>query len=396
MMGGRMATLLLVALWGIAGSAATEALPVPEGSQVPGAAPAIRIEFFYTEGCATCARVEAEILPQLEAMFGGLYRLDRVDIDVDTNYLRLAAYQERLAIDDRATSVLVVNRTRAYADWAQIHGGFLDDLGRIVSGAIETSVTAPDTHGEALSLDDLDRRARRFTVAGVALAGLIDGVNPCAISTLVFFISILGVMKVRGSRLALIGALFCITSFVTYIAIGFGLFRLLYLFAGFRSMRRGLELGMAVLLLVLAILSLRDALRYRAGGQAGDITLKLPRRVSEAIHNVIRGGLSTRRILWGSVAAAFLVTVLESVCTGQVYVPTLVLVLRHGQSVPLVIALLLLYNAMFILPLIVALGFAYHGTRTERFVHWSRAHVVPSKLALAALFVALAALIAIL
>jgi hypothetical protein len=161
-------------------------------------------------------------------------------------------------------------------------------------------------------------------------------------------------------------------------------------------MRRAIELAMIAILLVLAVLSVRDALRYRVGGRAEDVTLKLPRRVTGAIHTVIRTGLTTHRILWGSVLTSFLVTVLESVCTGQVYVPTLVLVLRSGKSVPLVLGYLVLYNTLFILPLVLALILAYHGTRTERFVHWSRENVVPSKLALAALFIALAALIAML
>ncbi len=358
-------------------------------------APPPRIEYFYTEGCETCYRVNHEILPQLEAYTPAQYELIRYDIDVDTNYLRLAAYQDTIEIDEHASSVLIVNGRQPFDSWESIEGEFLDYVGQVISGAIlmpEAEPSPPDT----LSLERLERRARNFTFMGVALAGLIDGINPCAISTLVFFISMLSVMKIRGSHLIWAGVAFCATCFATYMAIGFGLFHLLYLFTGFPAMRRGLELSMIALLLLLALLSLRDALRYRAGGRPEDVTLKLPRRIKDTIHRVIRSGLSTHRIIWGSILTSFLVTVLESVCTGQVYVPTLVLVLRSGQSVPLVLGYLLLYNTLFILPLVLALILAYHGTRTERFVHWSRDNVVPSKLAMAALFIALAALIAML
>lgn len=373
------------------------ALLLLSGLARPKAAPStpVRIEYFYTEGCTTCFRVDTEILPLLEVQYGSLYELERCDIDIDTHYLRLAAYQEQLAIDEHATSVLIVNRAKAFADWKEINEHFLDYVGLAVSGAIDAPEATP-APPEPLSVDRLESRVRNFTIIGVALAGLIDGINPCAISTLVFFISMLGVMKVQGRRLVLAGIVFCVTSFVTYIAIGFGLFRLLYLFAGFHALQRGLEWTMIVLLSLLALLSLRDALRFHASGQAGDVTLKLPRRVNQTIHSVIRSGLKAHHILWGSVATAFLVTVLESVCTGQVYVPTLVLVLRHGKSVPLVMGYLLLYNTLFILPLVLALILAHHGTRTERFVHWSRENVVPSKVALAALFIGLAVLIALL
>lgn len=355
-----------------------------------------RIEFFYTEGCETCYRVEHEILPLLEAQYTGQYALVRRDLDRDAAYLRLAGYQERLTIDPHATTVLIVNGRYIFDDWPSIRDDFLSTVGRLVAAppALATA-TAPPPSDPSVSLDQLERRARGFAFIGVALAGLIDGINPCAIATLVFFISMLSVMKVRGARLLWAGAAFCLTSFITYLAIGLGLFRLLYLCAGFPVMRALLEWGMVAILLLLGLLSIRDAIRYRARGRATDITLKLPRRVSEAIHGAIRNGLTHHRILWGSVVAAFLVTVFESMCTGQVYVPTLVLVLRSGRSVPLVLGYLLLYNSLFILPLVLALILAYHGTRTERFVRWSRENVVPSKLALAALFFALAVLIAI-
>jgi len=363
-------------------------------AEVPRSPSPVQIEFFYTEGCTICYRVSTEILPLLNAQYGGLYALTRYDIDVDTNYLRLAAYQDALAIDEHATSVLIVNGTRTFSDWESIRTTFLDYVGQLISGAIEAPIVAGPAP-EAMSLTTLERRLRNFTIAGVALAGLVDGINPCAISTLVFFISMLSVMKVTGRRLMLAGALFCLTSFVTYIAIGMGIFRLLYLFTAFHLLQRGLEWFMIAALLVLGLLSIRDALRFRSSGRAADVTLKLPRRVSERIHALIRSGMSSRHILWASVATAFLVTVLESVCTGQVYLPTLVLLLDSGKSVGLVMSYLLLYNTLFILPLVIALVLAYQGTRTERFVHWSRENVVPSKLALAALFFALAALIAI-
>jgi len=95
----------------------------------------------------------------------------------------------------------------------------------------------------------------------------------------------------------------------------------------------------------------------------------------------------------GGALAGGLVTVLESVCTGQVYLPTLVLMVREGGFNLRVLWLLLLYNALFVLPLVVTLLLTWRGLRTERLLEWSRRNVVPAKLALAALFMGLAVLL---
>lgn len=103
-------------------------------------------------------------------------------------------------------------------------------------------------------------------------------------------------------------------------------------------------------------------------------------------------GLTARSLLVGSLVIGVAVTALESVCTGQVYVPTLVLVIKTGASVFRGTGYLLLYNVMFIVPLVIAFVLAYRGFRTERFVQWSIRNVVPSKILLGLLFVVLAVL----
>ncbi|MDP2991191.1 MAG: hypothetical protein Q8O57_11585, partial [Kiritimatiellota bacterium] len=71
-------------------------LSAPAANNQPGAAtPGVHIEFFFQQGCDDCSRVENEILPELEGLYGGFYTLDKCDVGIMTNYLRLAGYQER-------------------------------------------------------------------------------------------------------------------------------------------------------------------------------------------------------------------------------------------------------------------------------------------------------------
>jgi hypothetical protein len=177
--------------------------------------------------------------------------------------------------------------------------------------------------------------------------------------------------------------------------IGFGLFRFLHLFSGFILLRRAVEWGMVVVLLVLAILSFRDAIRFRKTGRAADVTLQLSTGMKKRIHDVMRRGLGSAGIIWGGLLIGCAVTVLESVCTGQVYVPTLVLILKDSAfSESRAWLLLLLYNALFVLPLVIVFVAVYFGLRTETLLAWNRRNVVSSKLLLGLFFVLTAWLIA--
>lgn len=355
-----------------------------------------RIEFFHEPGCDLCQRVESEILTQLEAGSGGLYRLEALDTGVESNYLRLAWYQEHIGIDPAATVVLVVNGTAVFQDWPAIRDQFLPFVGQLAAEAAAESSEAADFPVQALTREEAAARGRRFTVLGVAAAGLADGVNPCALSTLVFFISMLSVLRIRGPRLAAAGVAFCAASFGTYLGIGFGLFRIIRRFAGFHLAHAAVEAVMLALLLALAALSARDALRYARTGRGNDMMLRLPDRLQNAIHRIIRRGLSTSHLIWGGAWAGALVTLLESVCTGQVYLPTLMLMVRGGGDLTRALPLLLLYNTLFILPLVLTFFLMWRGLRTERLLAWSRRNVVPAKLALSALFIGLAVLMFVL
>ena len=235
---------------------------------------------------------------------------------------------------------------------------------------------------------------KTFTVPAVLVAGLIDGINPCAISTLVFFMSMLTTAGVRGRGLLLMGGAFAFASFATYTAIGFGLLRSLHVLEAYPVARSVFETALALVLLVLAALSFRDAYRYRRSQRPDDVSLQLPPKVKKLINGILRKGVRSHHLLLGGVGAGALVTALETVCTGQVYVPTMALVIRDsgGESVfqMRVWGLLLLYNAMFIIPLMIAILLTRYGLTTQAMLKLSRQNVPFSKSLLALFFLALA------
>ena len=179
------------------------------------------------------------------------------------------------------------------------------------------------------------------------------------------------------------GVGFTAAVFVTYFLLGLGLLGAIKTFSVSRGISTGLAIAVGVLAFVLAAWSLVDFLRYRRTKDTKKVTLGLSKSVKAGIHKVIRAGLRTRSLLIGSITVGFLVSVLESLCTGQVYLPTILFVTRSPDLRTRALGFLLLYNVMFILPLVAVLALAYYGVKPERLGGLLRRHLGAAKLAMA-------------
>ncbi len=361
------------------------------------AIPPVVIDYFYEPGCPECLRVTREVLPALHERYEGFYRIDWHDTGVTSNVVKLIAYQDAAGITRNSSVSMFLDYRQSLCGIDEIRSGLMPLLDGLIDARMAPGWQPPLPI--AWNPGDGVRAAREqvntFTVTAVVAAGLVDGINPCAISTLVFFMSMLTTAGVRGRGLLLMGGAFAFASFATYTAIGFGLLRSLHMLEAYPAARSVFETVLAMMLLVLAVLSFRDAFRYRRSQRPGDVSVQLPASVKKLINGVLRKGVRSRHLLLGGVVAGALVTALETVCTGQVYVPTMALVIRGsgGEGVFLagVWGLLLLYNAMFIIPLMIAILLTRYGLTTQAMLRLSRKNVPFSKSLLGFFFLALAA-----
>jgi hypothetical protein len=148
---------------------------------------------------------------------------------------------------------------------------------------------------------------------------------------------------------------------------------------------------------VVGLISLLDAFRYKRTQKTSDIRLQLPARVKGLIHRVIRRRLSSGRLVVGAVGTGFLVTLLEAVCTGQVYLPSIVLMTR-GDAGSLRLTgwtLLLFYNVLFVLPLLIVIVLAAYGMRWDQLARMSRKRLSALKVCLGGVLLVLAGFLAL-
>jgi len=234
--------------------------------------------------------------------------------------------------------------------------------------------------------------ASRWTLPAIVLAGIADGFNPCAFSIVIVLAGILAVGGRKRRARMLGGWAFCAGSFLTYMAMGLGLMRALRALESLRTVHDVVMTVLAISLFVLAFLSVRDAFRYRKAKVPSVITLQLPDRVKKLIRAVAEASWGGPTVVVAGLGCGFLVTLLDSLCTGQIYVPVLALISRESGAWRS-LALLAIYNLAFIAPLVVVFMLAAKGADSERMSRWSKRNVFPSKIALGFMFAILGALV---
>ena len=370
---------------------------VAAGQEASNPGAKVMLELFHQPGCHACDMIKRLVLPRVDERFKNRYEIKLFDIAIKENFLRLADYQERLNIQDNESVTMIVQGKVVLSGYKAIDNGLEDAIDEALSSLTATqAVPVPAPHIQPHDDGILSKRAEKMTFAAVLIAGLIDCFNPCAFSTLVLFMSLLAVSKIGGRKLLAVGAVYCMSAFLTYTALGFGLFHCIKALSAFHKVQAGFNLSMAAILVVLATLSFRDAWKYYHGRHPEDISIQLPGRLKTLIHSAMKSGLKFHHLILGAAAVGVLVTLIESVCTGQVYIPTLTLLAKESAETFKWVSLILLYNVMFTIPLLLLFIAAYFGTGTPKLLEWSKRNVVPSKILMGLLFLALAAMIILL
>lgn len=350
------------------------------------------VDYFFRPGCPECRQVRDEILPLVEARYAGLVEIRHLNMEYPLYGSAIGRLLRRIDGLD-APVHLVIGGERVLSGWEAIRDNtqsVIDDaLASGLSGALDLAVTDEyetvlDLHGAAL-------------IWMVIAAGVADAVNPCAISTLVFLVSVLVSLKLSWGRVLLVGVAFCLGIYITYFAIGVGLLHGLRLVLDRWDIALWFDRVLIVAVLALAGISLYDAVRYLQTGDAASVVLQMPESMKRRSRNVVR---TWRKGGAGLMAAFFLgavIAVIEGICTGQVYVPTLALIARQGEGGSLYAwGLLALYNLMFILPLLVILALTRFVSRMETWLAFGRKEVLAGKIILALFFLALAAVMVVL
>ncbi len=212
------------------------------------------------------------------------------------------------------------------------------------------------------------------TLSSVVVGGLIDGINPCAFTVLILFVTAMlatvstsSDINAARTRIIGLGAIYIAAVFLTYLALGVGLLATSALFSRFHAPARvGALIAIGMGLWMLKGFFLPDVgPRLAAPKIVGQWTVEAGRTVT--IPALIVGG--------------FLIGLCTVPCSGAVYLAVLSL-LSMQSSTFVGFAYLALYNLMFILPLVALLIAASARPTLNKLAHWNIHHKEWVRLAL--------------
>ena len=347
----------------------------------------IHLAYFYTVGCAECDRAKYD-LEYVKARFPGLV-VTSFDIGIPANKALNEAICDRLGVPESQrllTPAVFVGQDYLIASQvdAATLSRTLEKYGTTGAPADWEALSAHQT----VAQQSIVARFRSFGVAPVLAAGLVDGLNPCAFATMIFFVSYMAIAKRRGREILFVGGAFTLGVFLAYLLIGLGFLTAIKSLSFLVTVAKAVYLATAVFCFGLAAVSVRDFVRIRRGGLA-EMSLQLPGYLKDRIHKVVREQARVRRFVLAAFASGFVISLLELLCTGQVYLPTIVFVVGVPELRAQATLYLVLYNLMFIVPLVGIFVLAYFGTTSRDLTRFLQKRAATIKLAMAAVFAAL-------
>jgi cytochrome c biogenesis protein CcdA len=251
-------------------------------------------------------------------------------------------------------------------------------------------LVAADT---SLAAQGIIQRFQSLGVLTVMAAGLIDGVNPCAFATIIFFISYLTLVGRQRREMLLVGAAFTAAVFLTYLTMGLGLFQFLQRITFMVYLSKIIYGLMALMVLVLGVISLYDFVLIRRGHTPSEMKLQLPLFLKRRIHATIRDQSRSGHLVVGALVCGAVISVMELACTGQVYLPTIAFVVGISHLRAHAFLYLLVYNLLFVLPLAIVFLVSYRGVTSQQMAAAMEAHLDRVKLVLGLFFLCLCGLL---
>ncbi len=345
-----------------------------------------QVTFFYSPHCKSCLEVKAEILNLVKEQYKGIFQWKELNTFGNPDNLSLltsvsAQFNKKKALVPAilAGDMLLVGKQE-----------IKDDIGETLEDLLISS-NKPFNFSR-IKLLDVFNRMSVFAIIG---SGLADGINPCAFAVIIFFISFLSAYGYRKKEIICIGTAYCLAVFITYFLIGLGFFKFLYLLGGAYSVIKVFYYFVAGFCFLMALGSLYDYYRFKKTKSSQGFILQLPKFIKKKINLIIGSNLRQRReksairLIAISFIVGVTVSLLEAVCTGQVYVPVIVFILKNTSLKLKAFIYLAVYNLMFIFPLVIIFLFSLFGVKSKKFNDFLKHNVGKIKIIMALVFLIL-------
>jgi len=190
---------------------------------------------------------------------------------------------------------------------------------------------------------------QKLTIPVVIFAATVDAINPCAFAVLIILMA--AALSIANKKRALkFGLAFTASIYISYFLMGLGLFSVLQA----SGLSHTFYIIVTVLAVIVGLLNIKDYFWYRKG-----LLMEIPLSWRPAMKKIINSATSPL----GAFLVGFIVSLFELPCTGGPYIVILGLLAKEVTRATGIIYLLL-YNLVFVMPLIMLSIIIYKGIST--------------------------------
>lgn len=290
-----------------------------------------KIYFFYGQGCPHCEEVNRYFE---ENGIYDRYNIEKKEIYFDrenTAFFNQTLDNLGISVERRGVPSLVVGEKVISGDKAII--SYFSDKEKM-------NQLADVNKGEQSD------RGVNLTVFAVVAGSLADAINPCAFAVLIILLTT--ILISGDSKKALFsGFSFALAIFISYFLMGLGLYKALSL-GGFAGNMLSIVGWFAI---VLGLLNLKDFFWYGKG-----FLMEVPMAWRPKLKSIIKSVVNPR----GAFMVGFLVSLFLLPCTSGPYIVILGMLAKSAMDVKAV-SYLLLYNLIFVLPMVLITIAVYKG-----------------------------------
>lgn len=194
------------------------------------------------------------------------------------------------------------------------------------------------------------------TLGLVVGSAAIDSINPCAIGVLILMISVIMGQKNSVGKMLLLGGLYIFAIFLTYLLAGFGILYFLAKIPLFIT--EYLSIAVGLMIIIFGFFEIKDYFWYGKG-----FSLGIPPVFMDTIHRLSKNVTIPGVILMGAFVAG-----VELPCTGAPYLAIITILSLNFDFTALL--LLILYNIIFVLPLVIILLMVAFGVKLNSVSSW--------------------------
>ena len=314
-----------------------------------------RAVYFYSETCSHCYQVDQYFTASNIYSDYEIKKLDTADPD---NLKQLNEFFDAFEVkpEDRGWPVVFFGDRMLIGD-QQIKENFVSEIRSVNALVYPTPEEVRKSFEEKKNQQVvIPKKSLNLPIPLLVSAAFVDASNPCALAVLILLLAT--VMAAKGKNKALLsGLVFSLAIFISYLLMGLGFYKAITVF----SLPKFISLGVGILSIIIGLANLKDVFWY---GKV--FIMEVPLSWRPKMQGIIKKVTSPL----GALGAGFLVSLFLVPCSSGPYIVILSL-LAEKTSMGKTLPLLILYNFIFVLPmLIITLAMYFGSARMGKMEAW--------------------------